>query len=451
MTFWGTGRAQAGLGGERGYGELSLPPSDDGGQTIDISGVFDAGLTIFGRFEDRPRLYVSTNGTISIGRAFTDYPTSDDAPPPVPVLAPFWADVDTRLDGESPESGAIWVDMTDSVVTVTWDRVGVFRRNAEMTNTFQLQIVKRGDGDADILFRYESITWDTGTAPMDAGARAGIFGPATAITLPPDPLRLDEEPGNSGIVGLWGYSLRSGVFMPMQARGPDIPGTDGADRIDGTDLSERITGERGNDTINGRNGADTIAGGSGDDWLSGGLAVTDLRDVIFGEAGNDMIDGGYGNDELWGGDGADTLIGDFGADTLIGGTGADVLSGGPLSDLMQGGPDNDYLNGGFGFDRLNGGDGADTFYHLGIVGHGDDWIQDYDAGAGDRLVFGTPGAVPDDFLIQYAQTVGAGSAAMREAFITHIPTADILWALVDGEAQAELIVVLDGTPHDLLL
>lgn len=450
MTFWGTGRAQTGLGGDRGYGETSLVRADDGGQSVNISGIFDTGLTIFGQHYDAPRLYVSTNGTVSIGRAFIEYPTSPDAAPRIPILAPFWSDVDTRLDGEPPESGGVWIDQTDSVVTLTWDKVGAFRRKAETTNTFQLQIVKRGNGDADFLFRYENIAWDTGTAPEDAGARAGIYGPDTDITFAADPLHLDDDPGNSGIVGLWGYSLRSGVFTPMEPRGPDITGTAAADRIDGTTLSERILGEAGNDTINGRDGADTLVGGAGDDRLVGGLSVTDLRDVIFGETGNDAIEGGYGNDDLWGGDGDDTLVGGFGADSLIGDTGADVLSGGPLSDAMHGGPGNDYLNGGFGFDRLNGGDGSDAFFHLGVEGHGDDWIQDYNAAEGDRLIFGTAGATPDDFLIQYANTAGAGSAALREAFITYIPNADIIWALVDGEAQTELIVVIDGTAYDLL-
>lgn len=450
MAFWGSGRAQRGLGGERGFGETRLPPSDDEGQTINISRMFVDGLTIFGQHYDAPRLYVSTNGTVSISRAFTDYPTSADGPPRHPILAPFWADIDTRLDGEPPESGGIWVDLTETVVTITWDRVGAYRRNAETTNTFQLQIVNLGGGDADFLFRYESITWTQGTATLDTGARAGIFGAGTDISFGSDPLRLDQDPGNSGLAGLWGYSLRAGTFAEMATRGPDITGTENADRLDGTALSERLLGEGGDDTIHGFDGADTIVGGAGNDVLVGGVAATDLRDIIYGEAGNDWIDGGYGNDELWGGDGHDTLIGGFGSDTLIGGDGNDILSGGPLSDLMFGGPGNDYLNGGFGFDRLNGGDGADRFFHLGTVGHGDDWIQDYDAAEGDVLVFGTAGAAPEDFLVQYANTPGAGDAAFQEAFITHIPTADIIWALVDGAAQDELIILLDGVAFDLL-
>jgi hypothetical protein len=43
------------------------------------------------------------------------------------------ADIDTRLDGEGTESGPIWVDIDpiSDVVTITWQNVGFYRRNAE--------------------------------------------------------------------------------------------------------------------------------------------------------------------------------------------------------------------------------------------------------------------------------------------------------------------------------
>ncbi|MGR3377337.1 hypothetical protein [Salipiger abyssi] len=225
------------------------------------------------------------------------------------------------------------------------------------------------------------------------------------------------------------------------AGGPEIFGTDGSDSM---------TGTAAGDTIRALDGADTVIGGEGDDFLFGGDSADDLRDVIYGGAGDDSIDGGYGNDELRGDAGNDTITGGFGADTVIGGTGDDALTGQAWSDAIFGGDGDDFINGGFGHDRVNGGAGADRFFHLGADGHGSDWIQDYSAAEGDRLVYGGGAAVADDFLVQRATTPGAGAAGVQEIFITHIPSGDLLWALVDGDAQASITVTAGGTSFDLL-
>jgi len=178
-------------------------------------------------------------------------------------------------------------------------------------------------------------------------------------------------------------------------------------------------------------GNDTLNGGDGDDFIFGGDTEADLRDVIFAGAGDDSVDGGHGNDQIYGQDGNDTLSGGFGADELIGQTGDDVITGGAFSDLVFGNA------------------GADRFYYLGIEGHGSDWVQDYSAAEGDRLVYGGTGASAADFQINYAQTSNAGGAA-QEAFVIYGPTDQILWALVDGAAQDEINLQIGGQVVDLM-
>ncbi|APZ54167.1 putative calcium-binding protein [Salipiger abyssi] len=246
------------------------------------------------------------------------------------------------------------------------------------------------------------------------------------------------------------HILTLGNFTQATELDDSIRGSVGNDSIDGLAGNDWILGEDGNDTLRGGNGVDTISGGSGDDFIFGGGDAADLRDVIYAGAGNDSADGGYGNDELRGDAGNDTLVGGFGADTIIGGDGNDVLTGQAWSDAIFGGNGNDFINGGFGFDRVNGGAGADQFYHLGADGHGSDWIQDYSAAEGDRLVYGGGAATADDFLVQRATTPGAGAAGVQEVFITHIPSGDLLWALVDGDAQGALMVTANGVSFDLL-
>ncbi|WP_164871649.1 calcium-binding protein [Solirhodobacter olei] len=249
---------------------------------------------------------------------------------------------------------------------------------------------------------------------------------------------IDAGAGNNTVDGGWGND--------------SIAAGDGCDLLVGGAGNDWINAGDGDNTIRGGDGLDTLIGGAGADVILGGDDSADLRDVIYGGAGHDTIDGGYGNDSLYGGAGNDTIDGGFGADSLIGNDGSDTSSGGPLSDLIFGGPGDDFINGGFGCDRVNGGAGADKFYHLGTASHGSDWIQDYHAAEGDVLVFGNTAATASQFQVNLAATAGAGDAGVDEAFVIYKPTGQIVWALVDGAAQAHIELQIAGhaAVHDLM-
>ncbi|KIC43928.1 nidogen-like domain-containing protein, partial [Tateyamaria sp. ANG-S1] len=238
MVISGDGTAQRDLGGARGFGETQVGRNDDGSLQADVSNVFENGLHFMGAHFNANALHLNTNGTVSFSSAYGEYPTDLNTLPDQPLIAPFWGDVDTRLDGEGAESGAIWLDVDPvaDIVTITWDQVGVYRRNAEMTNTVQLQLFDRGGGDFDIVFRYEQIDWTQGTGEGDTGARAGLAGNGTVHWILPDEdpaalTQLPSLPGNTGIEGLWVYQIRNG-----QVSVPDggSTGTDGADNLQGT-------------------------------------------------------------------------------------------------------------------------------------------------------------------------------------------------------------------------
>ncbi|MFC3612614.1 LamG-like jellyroll fold domain-containing protein [Lutimaribacter marinistellae] len=232
-------------------------------------------------------------------------------------------------------------------------------------------------------------------------------------------------------------------------------GTAWDDRLVGDSGANRLIGLAGDDVIDGGTGSDTLNGGDGDDRILGGPTQDDLRDVIVAGGGDDDADGGGGNDLLYGQEGNDTLAGGFGADEVQGQEGDDVLTGGALSDLVFGGSGNDFVNGGFGYDRINGGTGADRFFHLGVFDHGSDWVQDYDAGEGDMLVFGQS-AGRNQFQVNLAHTATAdgersGNDALQEAFVIHRPTGQIIWALVDGEGQSTLTIQSGGETFELMV
>lgn len=257
----------------------------------------------------------------------------------------------------------------------------------------------------------------------------------------PDPDPINEEPPEV-----------EGVRFLGTGESDRIVAGNGADTIDASSGSDTIYGNGGADYIVAGNGPDLISGGAGNDTILGGGDADDRRDEIFAGSGHDFVDGGHGNDLIYGESGDDLLIGGFGADRLIGQTGADTLSGGPLSDMIFGGDGSDFINGGFGHDRLNGGDGGDQFFHLGISDHGSDWIQDFDSAEGDVLLIGIPDATLSDFRVNFAETENAGQDGVAEAFVIYKPTGQIVWALVDGEANDEILIQFSGSSEtfDLL-
>jgi serralysin len=473
----GDGTLQTGLGGARGFGEIEVPRNDDGSLRLDLSAVFENGLNFLGTDYGADRVFVSTNGLLSFGSSFAAYPTVQNDDPGRDLIAPFWADVDTRLDGEGSESGSVWVDIDpdSDVVSITWDRVGVYRRNADVANSFQLQLYDRGNGDFDIVFRYQRLDWAQGTGEADSGARAGIagtsLGAAWIVPEAGDMRTLAEQPGNSSVAGLWVYEMRDGdvTGTVIGAGGQQQQGSSAADTLSGTEQDDSLAardghdlllgqggndtllGEAGNDTLRGGDGADTLIGGDGDDLIFGGETDTDLRDVVYGGAGDDTIDGGYGNDELRGDGGNDSIAGGFGADTVIGGSGDDTLTGSAYGDEIFGSDGMDFINGGFGHDRLNGGADGDRFYHIGVFDHGSDWIQDYNAVQGDVLMWGGAAATADDFQINTADTANAGVDGVSESFVIYRPTGQIIWALVDGDAQSSINIQIAGQTFDLLV
>ena len=273
----------------------------------------------------------------------------------------------------------------------------------------------------------------------------GAGGDLYFVDVPEDRItEFSEGGGVDRVVADSDYALGSAHIEELTLRNPN--GSRGV----GNDLDNLILGADGSDTLRGGNGADTLNGGDGDDVLIGGATDADLRDLIFGGAGDDSVDGGHGNDELWGGAGNDTMEGGAGADTVRGQDGDDVLTGSAFSDLIFGGDGFDFINGGFGSDRVNGGDGVDRFFHVGVAGHGSDWIQDFSHAEGDRLVWGGGAATADQFQVNIATTPGAGDAGTDEAFVIYRPTGQILWALVDGAGDGSINLALGGAVYDLL-
>lgn len=402
----GDGTAVDTLGGPSGYGEIALPRGDEGSVAIDVTAVFEDGIVVAGEVYGAGDVYVSTDGLITFGEGVAVLP-DDLADLTMPFIAPFLADVDTRIDGEGAESGQIWLDIDTAAdcITITWEDVGFYRRNATATNTFQVQLYDAGGGAMDVVIRYESIEWTSGDLEGGTGGTGGspaqigysMDSQGNVVTIGPSGdeaglLALPVTPGNTGVPGLYIFRL-GGSPAP-------IVGSAGADAIFGTGEQDTILGLAGDDVILGSAGGDHLDGGSGRDtvdytaapeaiWIDLNQAEANLGwamgdsyvsiEAFVGSAHDDFIFGGGRDDDLDGGLGNDTLAGRAGNDILRGGDGNDSIQGNNGDDSFDGGTGADVLHGGAGNDRLLGGDGNDSL----IAHSGNDWLE---GGAGnDRL------------------------------------------------------------------
>ena len=229
-----------GFGGPTGYGlpQFCLHPNDDGSYAgppptsgfpavpVDITRAFPLGINFFG--VTHRAMFVNTNGNIS----FRVY-LSERTPVPFPVMtmsrqpmiAPWWADVDTRGGGQ-PMRNNICFHVEPGRVVVTWNNVGYFASHDDRPNDFQLILTQAEGcaiaGDFDIELRYNRCQWTTGDASGGSGGLGGtpaLVGfdagngrdhyehPMSRTTGILDVCRTTNVPG--GAPGLWRFQVRN--------------------------------------------------------------------------------------------------------------------------------------------------------------------------------------------------------------------------------------------------
>jgi pimeloyl-ACP methyl ester carboxylesterase len=158
-----------------GFAANTLAANDDGSTSLVPIG-FDM---VFGG-QTRSYLYVNNNGNVTFDGSLRTYtPFSLNAGGS--IIAPFFADVDTRGSGSALVTyGNDTVDGHEAF-GVNWVNVGYYSYHTDKLNSFQLVLIDRSDiaaGCFDVEFNYGSITWETGDA---SGGQDGYGGtPARA-------------------------------------------------------------------------------------------------------------------------------------------------------------------------------------------------------------------------------------------------------------------------------
>ncbi|MDO9017222.1 MAG: nidogen-like domain-containing protein [Deltaproteobacteria bacterium] len=233
-------RLLSGFGGPTGFGLATncLHPNDDGsyaGPTgmgavvaVDIRPAFAMGLNFFGTTYNS--VYVNTNGNITFRAALPSYTPEPFPVASQPMIAPWWADVDTRGGGQ-PSRNSICFATEPGRFIATWFNVGYFNAHNDRLNSFQLVLTDRSAvaaGDFDVEFRYDRCEWITGDAsggtggfggtPAQVGFDAGDRMNFVALPASRTPAILDvcrSTNVGGGPPGIWRFTVRRGVVTAM--------------------------------------------------------------------------------------------------------------------------------------------------------------------------------------------------------------------------------------------
>lgn len=182
-------------------------------------------------------LYVNNNGNVTFGEGQSEYTPEDlTGETARPIIAPFFADVDTSGEGSNVVTYGASPD--GKTFCVNWADVGYFGSHTDKLNTFQLLLTTnenspgRGEGDFDIRFNYDELLWETGDASggengfggtsAAAGFSAGTGEPGSFVQLPGSlvngalidggPEALVAGSQNASQTGRYNYEIRNSGF-----------------------------------------------------------------------------------------------------------------------------------------------------------------------------------------------------------------------------------------------
>lgn len=230
------------FGGPLGFGTQCMGANDDASsEAIDLSATFPGGL----RWGDRRfyTLYVNNNGNVSLGEPLGEFTPAPFDYLAIPVIAPYWVDLDSRPSGCGAELDAgktpacpagatdnvVWWHQEPTRLVVTWYRMGRYQCDGSSRVSAQLEIVASGctaAGDFDLVFRNAECGFTSGDASKAEGqvihAQVGFGGAEVAFeeldgsrtaSIDASACRGGEEPG------VHRYAIRSLADAPQQCVG----------------------------------------------------------------------------------------------------------------------------------------------------------------------------------------------------------------------------------------
>ncbi len=145
-----------------GFYTRFVPRNDDESSDLEPLGFT---INFFGKI--RTAAYVNNNGNLTFDSALATYTPFGLLSTQREIIAPFFADVDTRPDGSMVVTYGPDTVNGHPAFAANYVNVGYYANHVDKLNSFQVVLISRDDigpGDFDIEFNYEKIQWETGDA-----------------------------------------------------------------------------------------------------------------------------------------------------------------------------------------------------------------------------------------------------------------------------------------------
>jgi hypothetical protein len=192
-------------------GANTFPANDDGSTGASLPFT----VNFFGT--DYNSLYVNNNGNVTFDGPLSTYTPFGLSGTSSVIIAPFFADVDTRGAGSNQVTYGSGVYNGHATFCVNWPGVGYYGYETDKLNDFQLLLVDQGlssDGIGDnfqIIFNYNQVQWETGDA-SDGSDGLGGYSAHVGYSSGGDTPTSYELPG-SGVNGAFlDSNLTSGLI-----------------------------------------------------------------------------------------------------------------------------------------------------------------------------------------------------------------------------------------------
>jgi hypothetical protein len=218
-----------------GFSSNTLPANDDGS-----SGLVNLGYTANFFGTNYTQTYVNNNGNVTFASPLDTFTPFGLVGTNTPIIAAFFADVDTRGVGTSPVTYGTGTVNGRNAFGANYVNVGYYQAKSNKLNDFQLLLIDRADtgaGNFDIEFNYNKIQWETGEAsngvnglggtPAAVGYSNGLSGAANRSFQLPGSLTsgalldggssgtslIANSLNSDGVLGRYTFNARNGAVV----------------------------------------------------------------------------------------------------------------------------------------------------------------------------------------------------------------------------------------------
>ncbi|GAA2337067.1 MBG domain-containing protein [Dactylosporangium salmoneum] len=213
---------------DAGCRTTSLGRSDDG-----TSGEVPLGFSVNFFGTTYGGMFVSNNGDVTFGEAYSGYSGLDLSAFGSPIVAVAFYDVDTRSAGTTPVSYGPVTYAGRPAYCVNWVNVGYYNNGEDRLNSSQLLLVDRSDTGAnnfDIVMNYDRLVYEPSgglTVGYSSGTEASTYvypgsGVAGALVDTNTSTGLVHNSGGSSQRGRYVYQVRGGRPSPPGGQSIDF-------------------------------------------------------------------------------------------------------------------------------------------------------------------------------------------------------------------------------------